>query len=152
MPAPPPDPKKAAQALHLRRTRPDMSLRDIAEEIGVASPTTVSNYIALAEHHETWIPAVNRATLGARLDLVLGTVMDRLLTRLDDTEAEPEKVALAIVAVSKELAKRHGLYAPTRTVNETSDAPPAPDPEMTLAIQEALAKLDAEERRTGGDR
>src|SRR5258705_13870510 len=100
MPTPPPDPAKMAQALHLHRTQPDLSLRQIAERIGVRSPTTVSNYIALAEQHEVWIPAVNRASVGARLDMVMSTLMDRLLRRLDDPDAELEKTATAIVAVA----------------------------------------------------
>jgi transcriptional regulator with XRE-family HTH domain len=146
-----PDSEKVAMALHLRRTQPDLSLKQIAERIGVASPTTVSNYIAMAEHHETWIPAVNRAAVGARLDLVLSTLMDRLLVRLDDPEAELEKTATAIVAVSKEIAKRHGLYAPVKTESYQADAAPAPDPQMTAEIQAALADLDAADRRTGAD-
>jgi hypothetical protein len=151
MPTAPPDPKKVAAALHLRRTRPELSLAAIAEQIGVRSPTTVSNYIALAEAHETWVPAVNRAVIGARLDMVMSTLMDRLLQRLDDEEAEPEKTATAIVAVAKEIAKRHGLYAPVRTENYNADAEPAPDPQMTAEIQAALAELDVADRRTGAD-
>lgn len=149
MPTAPPDPEKVAAALHLRRTRPELSLAAIADMIGVKSPTTVSNYIALAEAHETWIPAVNRAAIGARLDMVMSTLMDRLLQRLDDPDAELEKTALATVAVAKEIAKRHGLYAPVRTENYNSDAEPAPDPRMTAEIQAALAELDAADRRTG---
>jgi transcriptional regulator with XRE-family HTH domain len=147
MPGPPPDPKKMAQALHLRRTRPELSLREIAEEIGVKSPTTVSNYIDLAERHEVWIPVANRAAIGARWDLVAGTVLDRLLARLEDPDAELEKTARAIADYLGLIAKRHGLFAPTKTENSTADAPPAPSSEMTLAIHEALAELDAADRK-----
>lgn len=152
MPAAPPDPEKVAMALHLRRTRPEMSLRQIAEAIDVSSPTTASNYIALAEQHEMWMPAVNRATIGARVDIVLSTLMDRLLTRLDAPDnPELEKTSRAIVEVVREISKRHGLYAPVRTVNENSDAPPVPDPQMTAAVQAALAELDAAERKRPPD-
>jgi transcriptional regulator with XRE-family HTH domain len=151
MPAPPPDPKKLAMALHLRRSEPDLSLRQIAERIGVNSPTTVSNYIAMAEAHEQWIPAVNRAAIGARWDLVAGTVMDRLLKRLDDPEAETEKVARAIADYLGLIAKRHGLFAPTKTENVNTDAAPAPDPKMTAEIQAALAELDRLDREGGHD-
>jgi transcriptional regulator with XRE-family HTH domain len=144
-----PDPEKLAAALHLRRTQPELSLKQIAERIGVASPTTVSNYIAMAEAHEEWFPVVNRAAIGARWDLVLSTTMDRLLTRLDDEEAEPEKVAMAIAKFLDLAAKRHRLYAPTQIESTTSDAPPAPDSQMTAEIQAALAELDAADRRTG---
>lgn len=152
MPAAPPDPEKLALALHLHRTRPELSLRQIAEEIGVRSPTTVSNYIAMAEQAETWFPVVNRATVAARWDQVVSTTMDRLLQRLDDQEAEPEKVAMAIAKFLELAAKRHGLFAPVRTQNENTDAPPAPDPEMTREIQAALAELDKADRKAiGGD-
>jgi hypothetical protein len=146
-----PDPEKLAQALHLHRTQPELSLKQIAERIGVRSPTTVSNYLAIAEHHEEWVPAVNRAVIGARWDLISSTVMDRLLRRMDDTEAEPEKVAMAIAKFLDITAKRHALYAPTKTENTTTDAMPAPDPEMTLAIQRALARLEITDGTTTGD-
>lgn len=154
MPTAPRDPDKAALALHLRRTQPDLSLREIAEQIGVKSPTTVSNYIALAEHHETWIPAINRHVIGARWDLVTSTVMDKLLKRLDDPDAEVEKVSRAIAEYLALIAKRHGLFAPAKTENLTGEVEPAPDPEMTMAIQRALAGLDVADRNgngTGGD-
>jgi hypothetical protein len=127
-----------------------MSLREIAEEIGVKSPTTVSNYIDLAERHETWIPVANRAAIGARWDLVASTVMDRLLARLDDPDAELEKVSRAIADYLRLIAQRHGLFAPTKTENTNSDAPPVPNPEMTLAVQAALAELDVADRTTTG--
>jgi transcriptional regulator with XRE-family HTH domain len=139
---PKPDPEKLALALHLRRTQPELSLRQIAERIGVNSPTTVSNYLAMAEHHETWVPAVNRAVIGARWDLVSSTVMDQLLERLNDPDAELEKTATVIARYLEIIAKRHGLYAPTKTESTNTDAAPAPDPEMTLAIQAALARLE----------
>ena len=145
-----PDPEKLAQALHLRRTQPELSLKQIAERIGVRSPTTVSNYLAMAEHHEEWVPAVNRAVIGARWDLVASTVMDRLLARLDDPDAELEKVSRAIADYLRLIAQRHGLFAPTKTENTNSDAPPVPNPEMTLAVQAALAELDVADRTTTG--
>ena len=151
MPAPKPDSEKIAQALHLRRTRPDMSLRQIAEEIGVNSPTTVSNYIAMAELHEHWAPVANRAAIGARWDLVASTVMDRLLKRLDDPDVEPEKVARAIADYLSLIAKRHGLFAPVRNQDVPPDADPVPDPETTREIQAALAELEAADRRQGDD-
>lgn len=150
MPTAPPDPEKVALALHLRRTQPELSLRQIAEQIGVASPTTVSNYIELAEHHEAWYPVVNRATIGARWDLMTSTVMDRLLARLDDPEVETERTARAIAEYLTLIAKRHALFAPIRTQNEPVDgAAPIPDPEMTVAIQAALVRLDAADQRSG---
>lgn len=151
MPTAPPDPEKVALALHLRRTQPEMSLAQIAEQIGVRSPTTASNYIALAEQHETWEPVVNRATIGYRWDLVTSTVLDRLLARLDDPEVETERTARAIAEYLTLIAKRHGLNAPVTTQNQTVDgaAPPIPNPEMTAAIQAALVELDAADRRSG---
>lgn len=152
MPARPPEPELVARALHLRRTRPEMSLKDIANELGVKSPSTVSNYIAMAELHEEWTPVANRAAIGARWDLVLSTTMDRLLKRLDDEEAEPEKVAMAIAKFLELAAKRHSLFAPTKFESTTSEAPPPVDPEMTLAIQAALAELEAADRKNGEQR
>jgi transcriptional regulator with XRE-family HTH domain len=142
---PSPDPEKLALALHIRRTEPDLSLRQIAERIGVRSPTTVSNYLAMAEQAEVWFPAVDRREVAGRLNLVYATVMDRLLRRLEEEEAEPEKVALAIKGIGQELAKLHGLYAPTRSVTELATEAPAPDPETTAAIQAALADLRAQD-------
>jgi hypothetical protein len=147
---PAPDPEVVAKALHLRRTRPDMSLKAIAAELGVRSPTTVSNYLALGEMHETWFPAASRREVAGRLNLIYATVMDRLLRRLDEAEAEPEKVAMAIRAIGQELARMHGLYAPTRTITELAEERPAPDPETTAAIQAALAELEAAERNSDG--
>jgi hypothetical protein len=73
--------------------------------------------------------------------------MDRLLARLDDPEAELEKTSRAIADYLALIAKRHGLFAPTKTEATTSDAEPVPDPEMTLAVQAALAELDAADRK-----
>jgi hypothetical protein len=152
MPAAPPDPEKVAKSLHLRRTRPEMSLREIAEAIGVRSPTTASNYIAMAEAHETWFPVVNRATIGARWDLVTSTVMDRLLERLDDPEVDTERTAKAIAEFLALIAKRHALFAPVRTIsqNDPGDAPPVPDPQMTAEIQAALLALEDNDRNGSG--
>lgn len=152
MPAAPPDPEKVAKALHLHRTRPEMSLREIAEAIGVRSPTTASNYIELAERSETWFPVINRATIGARWDLVTSTVMDRLLDRLDDPEVETEKTAKAIAEFLALIAKRHALFAPVRTINQNDpdDPPPMTDPQMTAEIQAALVALEDNDRKMGG--
>ncbi len=139
----PPEPAVIARVLHLRRTT-DMSLKAIAAEIGVRSPSTVMNYLALAEQAETWFPMIDRREVGARLNLVYAELMDRLLKRLDDPEAEPEKVAMAIVRVGQELARMHGLYAPTKVQDVTDD--PVPDPEMTAAIRSALTELEQEGR------
>jgi hypothetical protein len=143
---PAPEPEIVAKALHLRRTT-DLSLKAIAAEIGVKSPSTVMNYLAMAEHAETWFPALDRREVSSRLNLIYAQVMDRLLARLDDPEAEPEKVAMAIRAIGQELAKMHGLYARIG-VDVATDGPPVPDPETTAAIQTALAELHR--RRAGG--
>lgn len=147
---PSPEPEVVARAMHLHRTRPEMTLRQIAAEIGVRSPTTVSNYLAIGQNSETWFPHVKRAEVGRHLNLVYATVMDRLLRRLDDPETEPEKVAAAIVAVGKELARMHGLYAPTNVNANVNIDPAMPDPETTAAIQSVLAELEREERNSDG--
>lgn len=135
-----PEPETLAKVLHLRRTT-DLSLKAIAAEIGVKSPSTVMNYLAMAEHAETWFPALNRREVGARLNLIYAQVMDRLLRRLDEPDAEPEKVAMAIRAIGQELARMHGLYARIG-VDVTNEERPVPDPETTAAVQAALAELD----------
>jgi predicted transcriptional regulator len=135
----PPEPAVIAKALHLRRTT-SLSLKGIAEEIGVRSPSTVMNYLALAEQAETWFPHLDRREVGQRLNLVYTELLDRLLKRLDDPDAEPEKVAMAIVRVGQELARMHGLYAPLKTQEVTDD--PKPDPEMTASIRAALDELE----------
>lgn len=138
MPAPPPDPEKIAQALHLRRTT-DLTLLDIAKTLGVRSASTVLNYIHIGEQSEQWFPAVRREEIGARVDLVLSELMDRGLKRLDEEDAVYEKVSPAIVEVLREISKRHGLYAPSR--HEVSTEPAAPDPKTTAAIRAALDEL-----------
>jgi hypothetical protein len=137
--SPPPDSDKIAQALHLRRTT-DMSVRQIAEAIGVKSHSTVLNYIAIGEQAERWFPALTRAEIGARVDLVLSELMDRGLRRLGDRDAVFEKVSPAIVQVLQEISKRHGLYAPSRSVVELADDP-IPDQRTTAAIRAALDQL-----------
>lgn len=143
MPAPSPDPEKLAQALHLRRTHPDMTLRQIADRIGVRSATTASTYIELAEQHERWFPSSRREQLGARVDMILAELSHRLMSRLDEKDAVVEKVSPAIVQVLQEISKRHGLYAPSRTVLETP-GDTVPDRETTAAVRAALDKLSIE--------
>lgn len=135
-----PDPTTLAKVLHLRRTT-DLSLKAIAAEVGVKSPSTVMNYLAIAEQAETWFPALNRREVSSRLNLIYSTVMDRLLKRLDDPDAEPEKVAMAIRAIGQELARMHGLYARIG-VDVATEERAIPDPETTAAVQAALAELD----------
>jgi transcriptional regulator with XRE-family HTH domain len=150
VPAPPPDPAVMARALHLRRTQPELTLRQIAEAIGVRSASTVSNYIVQAEQAETWFPAANRREMSRVLHLTYGEVLDRLMRRMDEDDAEPEKVTMAIVSVGRELAKLNSLYPPNR--HEIITEPAVPDPESTAAIQQALAELEAadrEDRRQG---
>lgn len=139
--APPPDPEKVARAYHLRQTT-DMTLAEIAEEIGVRSHATVRNYLALAEQSARWFPALNRAEIGARVDLVLSELMDHGLRRLGEPDAVFEKVTPAIVAVLDMINKRHGLYAPTRSVVEV-ETDPTPDQQTTAAIRAALDNLKA---------
>ena len=129
-----------ARAYHLRKTT-DMSLAQIAENIG-RSVATVRNYVALAEQSERWFPALSRAEMGARVDLVLSELMDHGLRRLEDEDAVFEKVSPAIVQVLAEISKRHGLYAPVRTSIEPP-ADPTPDMQTTAAIRAALDSLKA---------
>lgn len=146
---PGPEPRKVAKALQMRRD--GALLREIGEALGISAESARA-YVRIGEHAETWIPAYNRAQIVADATGVLEELKLRGLKRLDEPDAEFEKVAPPIVMVIRELLRIHGGYAPTN-VNVNTGPDPAPDPELIAAIREAedIARRDraAIERGTG---
>lgn len=147
---PAPDPRKVARALVLHRQ--DKTLVEIGRELGF-SAETARNYIILAKNAERWLPAYNRAELAANVTGILLELQTRGLARLDERDAEYEKVAPALVAVIRTLMDIHGLRAPTRV--ELNTAPEAaPDPAYMAALRaegDRIAEADRAEI-TGRDR
>jgi len=132
---PGPDPKKVAKAGLMRRD--GALLREIAAALGV-SLETARSYVRIFEHAEQWIPAYNRAQIVADATGFLEELKLRALKRLEEDDAEFEKVAPAAVAIVREILRIHGGYAPTN-VNVNTGPEAVPDPEVIAAIREAEA-------------
>lgn len=141
---PAPDPRKVARALVLHRQ--DKTLVEIGQELGF-SAETARNYILLAKNAERWLPAYDRAAIAANVTGILLELKVRGLARLEERDAEYEKVVPALIAVIRTLIDVHGLRAPTR-VDITTTPEAHPDPAIMAQLRaegDAIAAADLAE-------
>ena len=129
----------------MSRQEPRPTLAQIGQAIGV-SAMTARAYVQLGENYDRWLPAYNRAEIAANVNAALLDLEIRGFRRLDEPDAEYEKVAPALLAVLRTIIDVHGIKAPTRVNITTGDDEERPDIEMMRGVREAMEEIAAADR------